>query len=175
MKREITAAEKLRRIVTWLDYQNENFNDKMTSIQMIEDVYDACDRHSLEFADDLNWESEDDEEYKLAKEVNEILGCTYYRLCEPDYEYDIPEWAICYMVNGVSDDLTEDEIAMVDKFVEEHFPKGYAIEVDWDDYNELNVLPAFGERNYNALTSKGEPGYYACKTYKCSFYHTKGV
>ena len=47
---------------------------------MIEKVFDACERHSLEFADDLDWEDEDDEEYKLAVEVNEILGRKYYRV-----------------------------------------------------------------------------------------------
>lgn len=77
MKEEL-ACDKLRRMVEWLDYQDENFNEKMTSVEMIEKMFDACERHSLEFADDLNWEDEEDEEYKLAVEVNEILGRKYY-------------------------------------------------------------------------------------------------
>lgn len=65
MKKEL-ACDKLRRIATWLDYQDENFNEKMTSVEMIEKMFDACERHSIEFADDLDWEDEDDEEYLLA-------------------------------------------------------------------------------------------------------------
>ena len=74
------ACDKLRRMVEWLDYQDENFNEKLTSVEMIEKMFDACERHSLEFADDLDWEDEEDEEYLLAVEVNEILGRKYYRV-----------------------------------------------------------------------------------------------
>ena len=74
------ACDKFRRIATGLDYQDENFNEKLTSVEMIEKMFDACERHSLEFADDLGWEDEEDEEYLLAVEVNEILGRKYYRV-----------------------------------------------------------------------------------------------
>ena len=74
------ACDKLRRMVEWLDYQDENFNEKLTSVEMIEKMFDACERHSLEFADGLDWEDEEDEEYLLAVEVNEILGRKYYRV-----------------------------------------------------------------------------------------------
>ena len=74
------ACDKLRRMVEWLDYQDENFNEKLTSVGMIEKMFDAGERHSLEFADDLCWEDEEDEEYLLAVEVNEILGRKYYRV-----------------------------------------------------------------------------------------------
>lgn len=82
MEEKELACEKLRRIVTWLNYQDENFNEKMKTISDIEKVFDACERHSLEFADNLDWEDGDteDEEYQLAKEVNEILGYQYYRV-----------------------------------------------------------------------------------------------
>lgn len=75
------ACEKLRRIAEWLDYQDESFNQKFQSIADIEKCFDACERHSLEFADNLDWEDGDteDEEYLLAVEVNEILGDKYYR------------------------------------------------------------------------------------------------
>ena len=56
------ACDKFRRIATWLDYQDENFNEKLTSVEMIEKMFDACERHILEFADDLDWEDEEDEE-----------------------------------------------------------------------------------------------------------------
>lgn len=77
---ETSAADKLRSIVRWLDWQDENFNDRMLTVQQIEQVYDACERHSLEFADNLDWEDKDDEEYLLAKEINDILGYRYYRV-----------------------------------------------------------------------------------------------
>ena len=48
------ACDKFRRIATWLDYQDENFNEKLTSVEMIEKMFDACER-----------------------EVNEILGRKY--------------------------------------------------------------------------------------------------
>ena len=81
MKEKELACDKLRRMVYWLNNQDENFNDKFKSIVDIEKCFDACERHDLEFADGLNWEDEDteDEEYLLAIEVNEILGYKYYK------------------------------------------------------------------------------------------------
>lgn len=74
------AWEKLQRISRWLNWQDSNFNDEFKSITDIERCFDACERHSLEFADNLDWEDEEDEEYLLAQEVNEILGYKYYRV-----------------------------------------------------------------------------------------------
>ena len=81
MEEKELACDKLRRMVYWLNDQDENFNDKFKSIADIEKCFDACERHDLEFADDLNWEDGDteDEEYLLAIEVNEILGYKYYK------------------------------------------------------------------------------------------------
>lgn len=78
MEEKELACDKLRRMVQWLNWQDENFNDKMTSVSMIEQVFDACEKHDLEFADNLDWEDTDDEEYLLAKDVNKILGYEYY-------------------------------------------------------------------------------------------------
>lgn len=81
MEEKELACDKLRRIVNWLNYQDESFNQEMKTISDIEKVFDACERHNLEFADNLDWEDGDteDEEYLLAEEVNEILGYRYYR------------------------------------------------------------------------------------------------
>ena len=81
MKEKELACDKLRRMVYWLNDQDENFNDKFKSIADIEKCFDACERHDLEFADNLNWEDGDkeNEEYLLAIEVNEILGYKYYK------------------------------------------------------------------------------------------------
>lgn len=75
---EEKACDKLRRMVQWINWQDENFNDEFKSVADIEKCFDACEHHSLEFADNLDWEDTDDEEYLLAKEVNEILGYNYY-------------------------------------------------------------------------------------------------
>lgn len=77
-----TATEKIRNIAAWLNWQDENFNDKFKTLGEIERCYDACLKHDLEFADNLDWESKDDEEYKLACEVNKILGWKYYNVEE---------------------------------------------------------------------------------------------
>ena len=82
MEEKELACDKLRRMFRWLNYQDENFNDKFQSIADIEKCFDACERHGLEFADNLDWEDDDTgyEEYKLACDVNEILGYKYYRI-----------------------------------------------------------------------------------------------
>lgn len=82
MEEKELACDKLRRMVEWLNYQDEDFNDKFQSVADIEKCFDACERHGLEFADNLDWEDDDTgyEEYKLACEVNEILDYKYYRI-----------------------------------------------------------------------------------------------
>lgn len=82
MEEKELACDKLRRMVEWLNFQDENFNEKFQSIADLEKCFDACERHGLEFADNLDWEDDDTgyEEYKLACEVNEILGYNYYRI-----------------------------------------------------------------------------------------------
>ena len=81
MEEKELACDKLRRMVEWLNWQDENFNDKFQSVADIEKCFDACDKHDLEFADNLYWEDGDteDEEYLLACDVNKILGYKYYR------------------------------------------------------------------------------------------------
>ena len=81
MEEKELACDKLRRMVEWLNWQDENFNDKFQSVADIEKCFDACERHDLEFADNLDWEEGDteDEEYLLACDVNKILGYKYYR------------------------------------------------------------------------------------------------
>ena len=71
-----SAADKLRRVVTWLDYQDENFNALMTTPTMILKVFNACQKHGYEFADDLD--TSEDEQRSLAKKINAILRFDYY-------------------------------------------------------------------------------------------------
>ncbi len=85
--------------------------------------------------------------------------------------YDIPDWAICAMENGDYEGLTEEEEKLVTEFLDKHFPEGYVSNIDFDDYDELNLHPAFGTRNSNALVSHGESPYEAVKTYSVQFFH----
>lgn len=77
--------------------------------------------------------------------------------------YDIPEWALYAMENGDFEGVTEEEEYIFHEFFDKHFPDGFVHSIDWDNPNEFNVLPAFGARNPNALTSHGESPYQAVK------------
>jgi hypothetical protein len=88
-------------------------------------------------------------------------------------EYDIPEWALVYMEYGDPSGLTEEEIALTDQFCRTNFPNGFMMNVDWNNANELNAYPAFGECNPHALTSHGESPYLACKTYPVEFFDSR--
>lgn len=83
--------------------------------------------------------------------------------------YDIPEWALNYMVNGDCEGLSEDEIGEVDRFVRENFPNGYLMQIDWNDRNEMNRFPAFGQRNPDAMVRHGESPYLAASTVSVQF------
>lgn len=84
-KRNFNAVEKLRKLVTWCDYQNDDFIAMFQTIDEIEKCYDACHKHGLEFADNLTWDKDDPDyinspQYLLAKEVNDILGTYKYKI-----------------------------------------------------------------------------------------------
>lgn len=68
---------------------------------------------------------------------------------------NIPDWAIYALEYGVDEaNLTDEDIAMVNTFIQNNFPHGYTMSVNWDQYNEFDVFPAFG---------------LACKTYTVDF------
>lgn len=70
--------------------------------------------------------------------------------------YEIPDWAIPYLVNGESDGLSEEEIKAVDNFEKDLIQKYNAKYIDVDIavmneekygnyyHTELNSFPAFG-------------------------------
>ena len=84
--------------------------------------------------------------------------------------FDIPEWALCAIENGDREGLSEEEERELDHFLDK-FPDGFVSSIDWDDYNEMNLHPAFGERNPNALTRHGESPYLAVRTYSVELLH----
>ena len=90
--------------------------------------------------------------------------------------YAMPEWAVCYFANGDSDCLTDEEIEIADKWYKEHFPNGCMFDFGGDD-NEayFSRFPAFGERNKNALTSRGEPPLLACSVIDVDAYVDDGT
>lgn len=67
-----SAADKLRAIHNWMDWQSEDFNDKIQSIPDIEKVYDYTNANDLEFIDKLDLPAI--EVLKHHKAVNKILG-----------------------------------------------------------------------------------------------------
>ena len=66
-------------------------------------------------------------------------------------------------------DMTDNEKEIVDKFLDENFPDGFIPEVKEGTEKEFNTYPAFGERNENALTNRGESPYLATKTIEVQF------
>lgn len=58
---------------------------------------------------------------------------------------NIPEWAIYALEYGVDEaNLLDQEIAMIKKFLQNNFPYGYTMSVNWEECNEFDVYPAFG-------------------------------
>lgn len=58
----------------------------------------------------------------------------------------VNEWALCYLEYGSdgADGLDDEEIAEIDNWVEDNFPRGYVMDVQWDEVNELDPTPLFG-------------------------------
>ena len=83
--------------------------------------------------------------------------------------FEIPEWSLPYILNGYAGGLTDNEKEIVDKFLDENFPDGFIPEVKEGTEKEFNTYPAFGERNENALTNRGESPYLATKTIEVQF------
>lgn len=83
---------------------------------------------------------------------------------------DVPKWALNYIVNGDAEGLTDKEKDIVDKFLDENFADGFIPEVIEGKDKDFNVSPAFGTRNPNALSDKGESPYQAVETSEVKFY-----
>jgi hypothetical protein len=73
----IEAIEKLRNIEKWAGWQSESFNTKLKSISIIEKIYDYCMANDLEFADDFDFDSEEENE-KYRKDIEKIAGVKLY-------------------------------------------------------------------------------------------------
>lgn len=57
----------------------------------------------------------------------------------------IPSWAVCYIEYGERNDLSDEEVAMVDKYLEDLCKEGYQLLCPKEDAEEeFNWHPAFG-------------------------------
>lgn len=58
----------------------------------------------------------------------------------------IPTWALCYLINGDSTGLTEDEIAMIDKWYADNNVQSIttASENEGNAFPYFSHIPAFG-------------------------------
>ena len=98
-KENFKAIDKMRRILTWCDFQHDDFIAKFQTIGDIEKCFDACHEHGIEFADRLTWDTEDpdyvnDPQYLLAKDVNRILM---------DYHYNVGELTLPMLTQAKKD------------------------------------------------------------------------
>ena len=122
------------------------------------------------------WLADDMNRYKAVLAVNVFKDVLHPELAEKQGQeqgavlLQVPEWAVGYIVNGEPSGLTEDEQNMVDNFLDKNFPDGYVPEVHADNKTELNLYPAFGARNENALPDKGESPYQAVNTVEIAFH-----
>lgn len=128
-----------------------------------------CEPEVKEAAAQAYGEAED--KYRQMMRDKLCIGSPCSRMKEIG-EYDIPEWAVCAIENGDRDTLTEEEEKELDNFLDrEEFKDGFTVDWDMEDTDEMNLYPAFGERNENALTNRGESPYLAVSTVKAHFYH----
>lgn len=69
------------------------------------------------------------------------------------YEVKLPAWAVCYLLNGDSSGMEDDEVSMVDSWIENSpWSSVYAIYDIGEDEPSFTHYPAFGS---------------ACECYDC--------
>lgn len=82
------AIDKMRAIIAWADWQNEDFNCKIKSIKDLEKIYDYVCANELEFIDNLPYNDyhtqEDNVKHALA--INKLLGYKLYDVKKPSNE-----------------------------------------------------------------------------------------
>lgn len=57
----------------------------------------------------------------------------------------VPNWALCYLVNGDRSGLSEDEVHQVDSWLTRLRDAGFTMESVTDDTNDFCRFPAFGD------------------------------
>ena len=140
----------------WLDSLKEEPSFIKTVLQDVKKASGMINQH----IDKVQMELDNAKEVKqeAANQVSDNYG-----------SYDIPKWALPYIMNADASGISDHEQELVDKFLDEHFPDGFIPEVEEGEDKELNRYPAFGERNEDALTDRGESPYLAVDTVSVKF------
>ena len=148
--------DSLPYLKSWLDSLKEEPAFIKTVLQDVKKASGMINQH----IDKVQMELDKAEEVK--QETTNQVSANYG-------SYDIPKWALPYIVNGDASGISDHEQELVDKFLVKNFPDGFIPEIEEGEGKELNLYPAFGERNENALTDRGESPYLAVDTVSVKF------
>jgi antirestriction protein ArdC len=148
--------DSLPYLKSWLDSLKEEPAFIKTVLQDVKKASGMINQH----IDKVQMELDKAEEVK--QETTNQVSANYG-------SYDIPKWALPYIVNGDASGISDHEQELVDKFLDKNFPDGFIPEIEEGQDKEFNLYPAFGERNENALTDRGESPYLAVDTVSVKF------
>ena len=141
---------------SWLDSLKEDPQFIKTVLQDVKKASSMINQHIDKVQMELD--AQKDQKQETTNQVTEKFG-----------SYDIPKWSLPYIINGDASGLSDREQELVDKFLDKNFPDGFIPEVEEGTEKEVNLYPAFGERNENALTNRGESPYLAVDTVSVKF------
>ena len=150
--------DSLPYLKNWLDSLKEEPAFIKTVLQDVKKASGMINQHIDKVQ--LELDNAKDEKQEITHQVSDNYG-----------SYDIPKWALPYIVNGDASGISDHEQELVDKFLEKNFPDGFIPEIEEGKDKEFNLYPAFGERNENALTNRGESPYLAVDTVSVKFSH----
>lgn len=148
--------DSLPYLKNWLDSLKEEPAFIKTVLQDVKKASGMINQHIDKVQ--LELDNAKEEKQETAHQVSDNYG-----------SYDIPKWALPYIVNGDASGISDHEQELVDKFLEKNFPDGFIPEIEEGQDKEFNLYPAFGERNENALTNRGESPYLAVDTASVKF------
>lgn len=100
----------------------------------------------------------DDLDFEEYPDWGAHIGATSKKDDEPDEDFDketmhqiqfdevedFPEWALDYVINGVSDNLSDEEITEIENFLSDE-EIAAVVSNDEESYNSFNKHPAFGD------------------------------
>ena len=153
---KVIKEDSLPYLKSWLDSLKEEPSFIKTVLQDVKKASGMINQHIDKVQ--LELDKTQDVQHEATNQVTANYG-----------SYDIPKWALPYIVNGDASGISDHEQEMVDKFLEKNFPDGFIPEIEEGQDKELNRYPAFGERNENALTDRGESPYLAVDTVSVKF------
>ena len=153
---KVIKEDSLPYLKSWLDSLKEEPSFIKTVLQDVKKASGMINQHIDKMQLELD----------SAKEVKQE---TVNQMSDNYGSYDIPKWALSYIMNSDASGISDHEQELVDKFLERNFPDGFIPEVEEGKDKELNLYPAFGERNENALANRGESPYLAVDTVSIKF------